>query len=236
MPCRHIAAVCRNNESILGKNETGFPLASVKVFWWNQYYLYGMSRAPDHQKLKNALLELAEHDTEGWPCPLTLDEPLFYSCPDNVFDAFYRPASDRLANYECATCITALRLMEDRDNPRQMADCVPAGLSQVSHLPSPDEWDQSSAPDWNYEVEEQSDTEDYSHSRLVLSRHYNEVTEAINNSLEKEELEAEVKQFLNSMTVRARAIAWVPSSSQGQRVSMLPASSRKRKTHGTKHY
>jgi hypothetical protein len=56
MPCRHIAAICIANEFILGKDPTGFPLSSVRIFWWNQYYLYGLSKRPDHQKSKEALI------------------------------------------------------------------------------------------------------------------------------------------------------------------------------------
>jgi hypothetical protein len=115
---------------------------------------------------------------------------------------------------------------------------VPAGLSQLSYLPSEQDGD---GDDWKYGIEELSDTEDYGHSRKVLSRHYNEVTEAINNLDAKEDLENELEEILNTMTVKARAHTILPSSSKdqssnGQRLSMIPASSKRQKTHGTKHY
>jgi hypothetical protein len=56
--------------------------------------------------------------------------------------------------------------------------------------------------------------EDYSHTRKVLSRHYNEVTGSIKNSLEKEELEAKLEEFLNNITVHVQGLAAVPSSSK----------------------
>jgi hypothetical protein len=84
-------------------------------------------------------------------------------------------------------------------------------------------------------MEEFSDTDDYGDSRKVLSRHYNELSEAFNNSKEKETLESEFKIVMNQFTVRARGSAALSSSLVGQRVSMLPASSRKRKTHGVKY-
>jgi hypothetical protein len=65
--------------------------------------------------------------------------------------------------------------MKDRNNPTQIQEAVPAGLSQMSHLPSQGDCD-SCSQDWMYGVEELSDTEDYSHSRKVISHHYNEVT------------------------------------------------------------
>jgi hypothetical protein len=85
------------------------------------------------------------------------------------------------------------------------------------------------------------DTEDYGHSRKVLSCQYNDVTEAIHNSNAKEEFENELKEILNTMTVRARAHAIVPSSSKdpsskANPLSMIPARSKRQKMHGTKHY
>jgi hypothetical protein len=62
MPCCHIASVCLDNETILGIKPQGFPLSSVRIFWWNQYYLYGLSNKKDHQKSKQALITLATND------------------------------------------------------------------------------------------------------------------------------------------------------------------------------
>jgi tryptophan synthase beta subunit len=84
-------------------------------------------------------------------------------------------------------------------------------------------------------MEEVSDTEDYRDSRRVLSRHYNELSEAFNNSDEKDTLEEEFKEIMNQYIGRARGTALIPSSLKGHRISMTPASSRKRKTHGTQH-
>jgi hypothetical protein len=80
MPCRHIASVCRGNDTILGPNPLGFPLSSIRVFWWNQYYLYGMSEKEDHQKIRGALPALADNDTQGLPCPTNLDRPSVFPC------------------------------------------------------------------------------------------------------------------------------------------------------------
>ena len=232
MPCRHIASVCRSNVSILGKDPTGFPLSAVRVFWWNQYYLYGLSNKKDHQKTKQALMALAEDDTKGLPCPGRLDCPPSFSCPEHIFESFYKPATDRLLNYKSYDAIGALQAMRDRNNHRLFNDDVPAGMSQVSFLPGLDDDDNN----WSHAMEELSDTEDYRDSRRVLSRHYNELSEAFNNSKAKESLEVEFKTIMNDFIVRARGSAAVPSTSKGNRVSMLPASSKRRKTHGTNHY
>ena len=197
-----------------------------------------MSEKEDHQKLRCAFLALADNDTQGVPCPTNLDEPIDFPCPDNVIARFHLPATDRLLNYDSSIAIDAAEVMRERNNPHRLRNQVPAGLSQLSHLQSQESGDDY---DWQCGIEELSDTEDYSHSRKVLSCHYNDVTEAIHNSHAKEEFEKELKELLNNMTGRARAQAIVPTSSKdqssnGRCLSMLPPSSKRRKTHGTKHY
>jgi hypothetical protein len=240
MPCRHIAAVCLSNDSILGKDPKGFPLSSIRIFWWNKYYHYGLSRESDHKLTRKALLALANDDTKGLPCPGRLDDPWrTYFCPERIIQAFYTPATNRLLNYDCADAMTAVQSMKDRNNPNRFQQLVPAGLSQRSHVRDEDEDEEDviQLGDWSYPLEELSDTEDYQDSRHVLSRHHNEMCEAFTNSKEKESLEKEFMKVMNSFTVRARGSAAAPpSSSQGHRVSMLPASSKRRKTHGTAHY
>ncbi len=88
---------------ILGLNPRGFALAFIRVFWWNQYYLYGMSEKKDHQKLRVALLALADNDTQGLPCPTDLDNPIELCCPESVIALFHLPATDCLLNYDSST-------------------------------------------------------------------------------------------------------------------------------------
>ncbi len=123
----------------------------------------------------------------------------------------------------------AVQLLHARNNPLRLPEAVPAGLSQVSYLPSQDD-------NWSQTMEELSNTKDYREYRNVLSRHYNKLSEAFNNSKEKESFEVEFKKIMNDFIVRARGTAAIPSTSQGNHISMLPASSKQRKTHGTKHY
>ena len=246
MPCRHIAAVCLSNNTILGKDAKGFPLSSIRIFWWNKYYHYGLSQNSDHKPTKEALIAVAKDDTRGLPCPGRLDDPWrTYFCPERVIQAFYTPATNRVLNYDCSDAMTALQSMKDRNNPNRFLQLLPAGLSQVSHIRDEGEEgeDKNEVEDedielgnWSYPMEELSDTEDYQESRAVLSRHFNEMSDAFTNSKQKESLEKEFMDVMNSFTVRARGSAAAPSSSQGQRVSMLPVNSKRRKTHGTGHY
>jgi hypothetical protein len=52
----------------------------------------------------------------------------------------------------------------------------------------------------------------------------------------KEELEAKSRVLLQDLTIQACGTAFVAPSSKGMHLSMLPASSKRRKTHGTQHY
>jgi hypothetical protein len=197
--------------------------------------LFGLSKAKDHFRIKEVLKSLADSDTLGLVCPESLDSPPTYSCPEHVIESFHTPATDRLLNYDSYEAISAIQLMKDRTNPVQLSNAVPAGMSQLSHLPTDDN-NEYPDHDWTNSIEELSDDEDYRDSRRVLSRHYNELSEAFNNSKMKETLETEFKTIMNEYIVKARGTAAVPSTSQGNRVSMLPASSKRRKTHGTNHY
>jgi hypothetical protein len=132
--------------------------------------------------------------------------------------------------------MTALQDMKDRNNPNRFDQPIPTGLSQRSYLPEIDNDSDIQLNDWDYGIEENSVGEDHQGSRAVLSRHWNEMSEAFTNSKEKETLEQEFIEVMNKFIVRARGSAAVPFSSQGHRVSMLPESSKRRKTHGTSHY
>ena len=73
-------------------------------------------------------------------------------------------------------------------------------------------------------IEELSDNKGYRDSRRVLSQHYNELSEAFNNSKMKETLETEFKVIMNEYIVKAGGSAAIPSTSQCSSF------------HGTKHF
>jgi hypothetical protein len=131
--------------------------------------------------------------------------------------------------------IGAVMSMHDRNNPNRFPESVTVGLSQLSNLPS-QVYNDSDGEDWCQAMEELSDMEDYQESRKVLSRHYNELSEAFNNSKEEETLESEFMKVMNDSIVCARGSVAVAASLKGRRISMLPPGSKRRKTHGTKHY
>jgi hypothetical protein len=84
-----------------------------------------MSKKKDHQKMKEALMALANNDTLGLPCPENLDcplNPLTFPCPEHIFDSFYKPVTDCLLNYNGLDAITAVQLLLDRNNTLRLPE------------------------------------------------------------------------------------------------------------------
>jgi hypothetical protein len=125
-----------------------------------------MSNKKDNQKSKEALIALASNETPGLlvPCPGRLDTPTIFPGSEQVFEAYFKPATDCLLNYNSNDVIGAVQLMQDRNNPTRLPDNVPAGLSQLTFLPDQDD-DESNTNVWSHLMEELSDMEDYQDSR-----------------------------------------------------------------------
>jgi hypothetical protein len=156
MPCQRIASVCQGNGNILGKDTTGFPLS----FWWNQYYLYGLSQKKDHKTSKEALIALVDNDMTGLACPPgRLDSPTMFNFPESVLEKFYKPSTDCLLNYSSFGTIGALQTLQERNNGGRLPESAPVGLSQLSCLPDQDDA-KSAGIDWTNELEELSDNKD----------------------------------------------------------------------------
>jgi hypothetical protein len=128
-------------------------------------------------------------------------------------------------DYDSFDAMGAIQLLQDRNNLLHLPDAVPAGLSQVSYLPSQDDHESIDA-NWSHTMEELDDTEDYQDSRKVLSRHNNKLLGAFNNAKEKELLEVKFKKIMNDFIVRAHGTAAIQSTSQGNSISMLSGSSK----------
>jgi hypothetical protein len=104
------------------------------------------------------LIALAEDDTPRLPCPGWLDSPATFSCPEHVLAAYYKPATDCLLNYNSYEAIAATQKTHDKNNPNRLPqESVPAGLSQMSHLPSENDIELDS-DNWDHPMEELLDT------------------------------------------------------------------------------
>ena len=71
---------------------SGFPVDSISVFWWKDYYNYGMSSNPEHQTLRKKFKKLLKNDTPG--LLLTNDFPDFVLdeiVSEQILKKFYSP-------------------------------------------------------------------------------------------------------------------------------------------------
>ena len=229
-PCQHIACVCTEkdpNGDILDEKMIGFPSSAISVFWWNDYYYYGLSIEKKHEVVKDELLKLAANDTPGVLCP---DLPEFI---ENSWVAtlannlFCKPARARLLNYSKNNATLAIRNTKDLINPNRFLSPAPAGLSQLSRLPDEDiEEDLLSNCDFLEDDFDVSTT----HTRFNVSREFNEAAEAVNNSHDKIGLEMIFKGKLREIVILARQ---TPETTVGEQISMLPSNNKRRRTHGT---
>lgn len=68
-PCCHIGSVIKSTPQLLELHPDGFPLSSVRVFWFLEYYLYGLSTDAKFSAIRDALYKLRKNDAKGVDCP-----------------------------------------------------------------------------------------------------------------------------------------------------------------------
>ena len=235
LPCRHIGSVIKKNDVMNSMYNDGFPLTSVKVFWRIEYYLFGMSVSPMHSDIRKTLFTLSRNDTTGVACPDLQPLPSF-DVPDFVVQLFHSPAECRVLNYNDVLSTSSLRNLQDKFNRERFGDLgtVPVGLSQLSQLA-----DDSCGGDDTFGFAMATDDNDDANpdntSSSVLSSMFYQMAESINNSNSKERYENEAVAFFNDMIAKAGGDCDANKKRRGKRISMFPANSRRKKTHGTKH-
>ena len=145
----------------------------------------------------------------------------------------HSPAECRVLNYKDDLSASALRQLQDRSNHAVLGESsiVPAGLSQTSYF---DEDGHSGLADFITNTDE-FDQDDKYHSSALLKNAFYDAAEAINNSDSKEKLERELMKVLNKFSTVARGDCEANKKKGGRRMSMFPANSKRKKTHGTKH-
>ena len=230
-PCRHVGAVMKSDTNLKSLYPIGYPLSSIQVFWRLEYYLYGMSTDNRHAEIKKTLMALAKNDTTGVHCPV-LPSQNDYNVPDHVLQVLHSPAECRVLNYRDELSAQALRELQDRQNHVGMdgSSGVPPGLSQTSYFGE----DGEGLADFITNTTE-FDNNDKFHTSEVLKCAFYDTAEAINNSSSKSELEENLLQVFNEFMAKARGNCDANTFQGGHRISMLPANSKRKKTHGTKH-
>jgi hypothetical protein len=238
IPCRHISSVVHSEPSLLKTYPNGFPLNSVSVFWYAVYYRYGVSNSPKYQAIRDVLKQLMANDTKGLRCPDDLESLELYQSSEEVIAALELLSSHaaiRVANYKLHQVHSATGYNTDRNLPsRYAANSIPAGLSQASHLPDDsDEWPDFSIND-HYEDEDEFDRAGKSVAQEFRSLFF-ECADAIARSENVAELKHKWHNSLQQILVEARSSVNTGDIPKGSRVSMIPANSRRTKTHGTNY-
>ena len=117
---------------------TGFPLASIRVFWWSHYYKYGMSNNPAYQELKEALIQRDVEDTQGIMCILPPTQIPGGICSEEECNRWLTiqnyPAEKRILNYTAHQGRRALGRSLDMTIQINGEVFTQAGYLQLTHL------------------------------------------------------------------------------------------------------
>lgn len=223
-PCPQIGCFCTEkvpNGDILDDEMIRFLSSAISVFWWINYYYYGMSMEKEHQVVKSELLKLACNDTPGVICP---DLPEFCEIiwvATLANNLFCKAATEGLLNYSKDDSTVTVKNTRDRSNPNRVLSPSRAGLLQLGGLPHEDiEEDLLSNCGFLEEDFDVSTT----HSRMNVSLEFNDAIGAVNNSPDKIELERILKGKLGEVTLLDRQII---KTTVGGRISMLPSKNNK---------
>jgi len=92
IPCRHLAAVVQQNNTLSQLYKDGFPMSSVSVKWMNDYYYLGMNDVDQKSSFGKALDKLVHRDSNGLFCPNTIKDDVFYNPDKRIVDLFKSPA------------------------------------------------------------------------------------------------------------------------------------------------
>ena len=244
-PCRHIGAVLSEPDVdgvVMLPNFRGFPISSVRVFWWSILYRYGTSDNLHHQPLRNKLLHLVHNDTPGYMLSINLSKfPGHIRDWPGIKHQFNAHPRLRLLNYTPLEASDAWQVYINEEDPNFPN---PPGLSQLSFLTEEDtepaDVDCDSALDqfMDETVHISQLDGDLQNVRALLKTAFNEMCNAISDSNCIKGLTMKAESMMNNIATEARSKSQKrlsPRDKNGKRISMLPASNRKRK-HNASSY
>ena len=238
-PCRHIGCVLSKADTdgvVICPNFKGFPVSSVSVFWWSILYRYGTSNKEVHQPLRTKLLRLVHKDTPGYMIsqdPSTL--PGHIREWPGMKHLYAQHPQMRLLNYTTLQASEAWQLYINGADP-QFLD--PPGLSQRSFVSdglvenTHSSEDESSYNGGHYDSTPLQHDKDLQNVRAYLKNAFSEMCSAITDSADIKTFTEEAENIMNRIAQDARSRPWKedpPIVFKGKRVSMFPATNRKRK-------
>lgn len=244
MPCRHIGSLIQQTPALSTLHKNGFPLDSVSVVWRQDYYAYGMKRGdPSCIPLQVTFRQLYQHDTKGLCVPdgFILDLSDTFTPPQWVCNLRSDPVEARVLNYDTNHVLHALTRWKMRSHTLQTAP--PAGFSQASLLgnDTEDPFGESFNIDQHFDetVSEQVDVDipdSTIHTSEKYKKLYYDATEAAFSCTNRDQQEEKLFSFLNSFIAECHGMTPLSQAPSGHRISMIPANSKRQKTHGTSHY
>jgi hypothetical protein len=244
-PCRHVGCLLKTYHEYKTEFPNGFPLSSVRCFWWLSYYLYGMSEEAEHSKVKSSLWRLSENDTKGLCIPNHVKLPALSSDGAELVVKFKDSPGGNCLNYTKDEIQVALRKNGDRNHPTRFSSPAPAGFSQLSHLADTDLDVDVASIDFDmlaHNEQEDDHMFDSSATYDIFKHHYRDLCFAVDNAVDKAKFHREMREAFDRIRQAAQKDAWMKSGmsnlgvAPGARVSMCPPVSKKQKTHGTGHY
>ena len=140
-PCRHIACVLAepNQDGVtIIPDMKGFPVCSIRVFWWSHYYKFGMLPNAEYKKVVKTMMDLDERDTQGIVClgdPADLPGRIREDAEAQLAkDLAHSDPVDRLLNYTPDQGKRALGRCLDQNIMVNQEYFVPPNCTQLSHL------------------------------------------------------------------------------------------------------
>ena len=140
-PCRHIACVLAEPDAdgiVIQPGMKGFPVCSIRVFWWSHYYKFGMLQNPEYNQLVDTMRELDGSDTQGILCkgePRLLAGAIRHDEEvQKAKDLLTLHPAERLLNYTSLQGYRALGRCIDMNITLNGEITAPPGYSQLSHL------------------------------------------------------------------------------------------------------
>ena len=231
-PCCHIGCVLAEPDCdgiVMFPDMSGFPISSVRVFWWSIMYRYGTSGLPQHQELRMKLLELSYNDTPGFMLSLDLIKFDGHIRPwPSLVEMFHKHPRECLLNYTVQEASEAWQIYLNGMDPSLLD---PPGLSQKSFLSQDVELVETVDPNRSF-VETVEIDKDLNNVQSLLRNPFHEMCNAISDSSDARQYVQEAAAFMNNIASQARSLPkkeYPAREDAGTRVSMVRPTNRKRK-------
>ena len=252
-PCHHVACVLRREPNFAQLHPEGFPLFSISAMWHTAYYLYGISNEKEHKHIHETYIQLRDQDTTGVHIPDHISIPeqgtTLHGNKGSVSDLL---AVECVCNYDTVHVCKCFQNVVSTAPNLGFSSLVPPDMTQQSNANhsqesySDDFFTLQDGPSYTNRVMQDMEDNHALDNQDVFSRckaYYRDTSNVI-NGLDGEHKEQMVQKLIDALNgLYYKGMRWSreergdqSGDMEGQKFAMLPPVSKKRKTHGTKHY